>query len=1093
MYFLKKTNFLRGINVVFAAFFAFLFGVSVVANQWSSYVDEALGTSAFRIVTGEAAEGEDLYPFKSDFATTDELVAYSKDLGERISAEGSVLLKNTSNALPLASTSKITLFGIGARAPIMGGQIGSGYPGSVANEKFHLGQNFNAESSYNLINALNREGYTMNPEMIAVYNTLNRTQTNLSGAFRNLEFENRWQSNEASPATLAGVTGWAAAEASINNYNDAAIVVISRPGSEGRDFYPGADAVGTGYRNVPNGDTTISGEVASVGSDAYGSSQLGLSNGEKELIDYVKTKFTNIIVLINSTSAMEIEELKQDQNINSILWIGFPGAYGFLGVAGVLSGRYNPSGHLPDTYAVDASRSPAAQNMGVFVYNNKTDINTTINSRYGVTIDATYNGGLNAVSYLIQAEGIYTGYKYYETRYYDQIKGQGNAGGTENSPWEGYSNEVSYPFGYGLSYTTFTQTLNSVNVNIAQRRVTANVRVTNTGTKAGKSVVQLYYQSPYTNYNIVNKVEKSAIELLDFGKTGTIQPGASQDITIVADMQYMASYDYKNAKTFILDYGTYYFSIGNGAHDALNNIMARQGLSGMVNVNGAVTTANSANSLTWTYTGVGEVDKTTFSVSKNGTTITNQIDNSDWNYYNPNTVTYLSRSNWQTTFPIKYDNLVIPDGSVPGTKNMLTSLRNDYYSFKTDGPANGGFTFGSTTGAVFNDMSLASFDDPRWQEVLNRMTIGEMWVNIAQGGRYNAPIESIGAPKVWQNDGPNGNSSSPLGMRDIANTGEFGDPDRPFYIADDDPNKGHPHSTLPNNPVIAATWSKELVAETGKKQGNDGLWSNNAIIWSGGFNIHRTPYNGRNHEYYSECAMHTNLLGTEMIKESLKYGLIIGPKHFAFNDQDSNRYGIAPFMTEQKAREGDLRAFQGSIEAGALGLMTTFSRIGATAFNGHIGIMQNILRQEWGYKGLVTTDMVNGVAFFQPKECIMGGITMMAQSTIKVHTTEEADNLTSISPNTYDRHWAYMFKQADGNYFYSNDDVFLGQLRQNWHYQLYALSNSMVVNGNIAMIPVEQWWKGTLKTWYTIFGILALITSAAYIVVSVVANKKSEV
>lgn len=1083
MGFLKKSKWLqgllRGLNVTFVASFATMSGLSAVANQWSSYVDEALGTSAFQVVTGEAAEGQDLYPFKSDFSTTSELIAYKKDLGERIGAEGTVLLKNSNNVLPLPNTSKITLFGLASRAPIMGGQIGSSYPGKDDNDKYHLGANTNAETSYNLINTLRAEGYTLNPDMIQVYNTYNKTQNNLAGTFRNVEYENRYQSNEASPATLATVEGWASAELSIANYNDAAFVVLSRPASEGRDYYPGADAVGTGYRNVLNGDPTVNGEAAAVGSDAYATGPLALNNAEKDLLDYVKQRFNKVVVLINATSAMEIDSLKTDPEIDSVVWIGLPGAYGFLGVSGVLSGRYSPSGKLPDTFAVDASRSPAAQNMGINVYANKNDINYTINSRYGVVTETTY-AALNAVSYLIEAEGIYTGYKYYESRYYDQVKGVSHAQGTASSPWSNYQGEVIYPFGYGLSYTNFTQSLTDVSVNIAQKKVTATVRVTNTGDVKGKDVVQLYYQSPYTQYDKTYLVEKSAIELLDFAKTSELDPGEFEDITIVADMQYMASYDANRAKTYILDYGTYYFGIGDNAHDALNNIMAKQNVTGMVNVLGQTASGTGAKVEEWVYSGTGEVDKTTFSKSKNGTDITNQLEDADWNYYEPGRVTHLSRNNWQSTFPVSYDNLSAPAGTVSGTKNMINVLRNDLYTFKTTGPDNGGFTFGATTGATFGDMNLADFDDPRWEEVLNRMTIGEMWINIAQGGNHNAPIESIGAPKVWQNDGPNGNGSSALGLRDIANTGANGDPTRPFYIADDDALKGHPLNTLPSMPVIAATFNKELAAETGKMQGNDGLWSNNAIIWSGGFNTHRTPYNGRNHEYYSEDPMLSNLLGTELIKESLKYGLIIGPKHFAFNDQDSNRYGIAPFMTEQKAREGDLRAFQGALENGALGVMTSFSRIGATHLNGHIGLMQNILRDEWGYKGLATTDMVNGIAYFQPKETIMGGVTMMAQSTKKVYTIEEAENFTSINPATYDLHWLYMFKQPSGEYFYSNDDVFLGQLRENWKYQLYALSNSMVINGNSATIPVKQWWKTGLEVASTSTAGLALFTSLLY-------------
>ena len=410
---------------------------------------------------------------------------------------------------------------------------------------------------------------------------------------------------------------------SFSEYNDAAIVVIGRPSSEAGDFFPGTNG---------------------MAEDEGASNILGLTTNEREVIAAAKENFDKVIVLINSSSAMEIEELKQDDGVDSILWVGQPGNYGFLGVADVLTGTVSPSGHLADIYAVDSTSSPAMQNFGVIPYSNQESVDL------GRLTYIDYRAGW----YLVEAEGIYTGYKYYETRYADVVNGLGNAasqtGSSNDTAWN-YSDEVSYTFGYGLSYTTFNQTLGEVTLNDEDHTATIMVTVENTGSMAGKSVVQLYAQSPYTEYDKQNKVEKSAVQLLGFEKTKELQPGESEEITVVVDLQYLASYDYSNAKTYIMDDGDYYFAIGNDAHDALNNILAAQGKSASDGMDYA---GDAAKTYTWHQ---DTFDNETYSVSKAGVEISNQLNNADLNYYLPDTVTYLSRNDWEATWPLHYSDI----------------------------------------------------------------------------------------------------------------------------------------------------------------------------------------------------------------------------------------------------------------------------------------------------------------------------------------------------------------------------------------------------------------------------------------------------
>ncbi len=1026
----KTTTLWRGLLAIVLSLTVALSGLTGVAVTWRSVIDGMLGTAS-TITTNDDK-------FTSDYKTTDELVAAHIDLGERVAEEGVVLLKNENAALPLTGDApKVTLFGMGAIYPFMGGTMGSSISGATQRD---------------LVAALQERGYEVNPVMLEIYQTMGTVKTGESQGwggvtpiygYRPANFATPYEPSEPSveaytaPAEEMGAGADPSYVDSFKDYNDAAIVVFSRPGSEGSDYYPGA---------------------AGIDQEKYeATSALGLVKHEREVLELAKANFDTVIVMINSGSTMEIEELKQDDEVDAIMYIGFPGAYGFLGIADLLNGKANFSGHLADTYAVDIAMSPAAQNFGKIALSDLSAIvwEGSLMGDIPATSPLGSFGGsasMAADHYIVQAEGIYTGYKYYETRYYDSVVGQGNAsskvGASKGASSWVYDNEVSYTFGYGLSYTTFEQTIESVKVDLENETITAVVNVKNTGDVAGKSVAQLYVQTPYTEYDKTHGVEKAAIQFLGMEKTEELKPGASQKVTIVVDLKYMGSWDStaKGGKGgYILDGGDYFFAVGNGAHEAVNNVLVAQGYE----VEGDA--KQTAKVLVGTN---GKVDETTLATSENGTEIVNQLADADVNYYKPGYATYLTRTDWEGTFPRTYDDLTIDGDKVD---EWVKNLANEVYQIKKGEAVDIAGMPGDLTLA---DMAgVTDIDDMRWDSLVRQIPVGTLIAKLVKGGSTVDAIEEIENPKVFQNDGPNGFSSN------INSRGAVGE---------DDPNASFTMATMANEVILGCTFNKDLIREWGELMGNDGLWSGNYMIWGCAANLHRSPFNGRNFEYYSEDAMLSNYMAAATVEGALKYGIIVGPKHLAFNDQETQRSGVAPYMTEQKAREGELRAFQGAMEdAGALGAMTSFSRIGATPVNGSYGVLQAILRQEWGFKGLLSTDMQNNAGFFRPEMCLYAGITMIADFS----QNETMEQVVST--------WPYFTEEL-----IAQDEELIEIAREDMKYQLYALAQSAAQN--IKTINVTPWWETLLNTSIYVCGALSVVFFALYVVSSFAGKKKKE-
>ena len=1011
----RKRNLWRGMTTLTASLLTVSVAAGPVVDSYRTDIDKFLGTKSSAMVTDST--DEDLYTYKSDYSSTTELLESIEDLGERMSEEGTVLLKNENNALPLSKdeTQKLSLLGFSSYYPVQGGDMGSS-----------LTENEGTDAdTVDFVEALAAKGFSINEDLQNLYKSLEsefKTEVNMWGNI--VEYyhitapatDGVFASEEPSQETMDSVDSqW---KESMDDYN-VMLVTIGRSSTENGTYLPGVDGV-------------------DASQDLNQTDPLGLSDDERDLINAaVEAKESNggkVIVMLNNANAMEIDEIKNNDGVDAILEVGLPGGYGFYGVADILSGEANPSGHLTDTYAVTNANSPAAQNLGNYEW---------------INADPTVN--INAEE--VEAEGIYTGYKYYETRYADTVLGQGNADATVGSStgkaWD-YDNEVSYPFGYGLSYTTFEQTLKSVDVDLENRTVTAEVEVKNTGDVAGKDVVQLYTSVPYTDYDIENKVEKSAVQLLDYEKTDMIEPGESQTVTITADAQDMASWDSTcdneagTTGNWILDNGTYYFTVGNGAHEAVNNVLAAQDQK----VDG-----NKDNVQTWE---LGDFDSSSFAVTLNGTPVENQLQDADLNNWMEDTVTYLSRNDWEGTWPETYKDLT-------ATNEMISTMADDYSDIEANGDPSS-VTFGADNGMTLANLKgVDDITDERWDDLMDQITLEECLIRTGLGGTSTKTIESITSPEAIQNDGPNGFNSYPLGQ--YANSDDStGDP---CVIAEDDPNRDYKMGVMAVETVIGQTFSKQLAEEWGKVIGNYSLWANTAIWWGVGTNLHRTPYNARNHEYFSEDAVLTAGQGAAIIEAGHEYGVLIAPKHLAFNDTEINRTGIAEFMTEQAARENELRGVQSCIEdANALAVMTAYNRVGCVTSNAHTGLLLNIVRKEWGFKGLMSEDFIQDPTYTKIRMAVHNGVTM---------TCNTGDNTMAAVEAV----WPYWSVENA-----SQSEELLTDLKQAMLYQNYALANSNAMDGMATTTHIEK-----LNTWYDNlitglrvgFGVLTVLCAAMYL------------
>lgn len=982
-FFRKTIKIWRGLILVFALFLALFVVLSDMGERYEGFINDALHTQA-PTATGK---GETNY-FPSKYGDLNaencaKLIADENAFNIQAMEEGAVLIRNKDNALPLAASERsITLFG---NHSAEGRDVAKQGPVYATNAG---GSGFKAARGGSLYNAFKKAGFEINDTMYNAYKNsgVERVSTSTSGKIGEVP---------RSFYTSALRSSYD------SKYNDVAVVLFTRYGGEGVDL-----------------KTT----------DSDGVPQLSFHKDEEDLLKMIKEsgKFGKTVVLINSPFPMDLEWIEdyEKYGVDACLAFGAAGDTGFIGIANLLTGKADPSGHLTDTYATNSLSSPAMRNFGSFTFAN-----------HNVPYENTYT---------IYAEGIYVGYKYYETRYQDQVLDVNNATSEKGkyasaSGWN-YAEEMAYTFGHGLSYANFTQEVKSITWDTEKHEVKAVVNVKNDGVPAGsaytgksQAVVQLYAQASYE----AGQAEKSAIQLIGFGKTEPLGKGEDVDITIEVDDYLFASYDATAVNgadptkqgCYVFDEGDYYFAIGNNAHDALNNILAvTNPTATLFDETGATVTGDADKVRTHN---LAELDNKTHATSKTtGEPICNHLQEIDYNYYKTDkSITYLTRSDWNT-YPDEYRGLTVNDA-------LKTDLNGKSYKKDTSVSVKDIKT-GVDSDIKFVDMRDVAYDDPKWNTFLDQLTVNDLAM-ICGETMGNKVIETVSKPPNNNTDGPKGIGSS--------------------YVKGD----GSGITLYVDQVVMSSTFNLALSTRRGELFAEDGLYSGYSMVFGPGADWHRTPYAGRNSEYYSEDPNMSFLCGAAQCKAMQKGGLIPAIKHFVGNDQETNRHGIATFATEQGFREGSLRCFEGALrddKGGALGTMTCFNRVGATAGAASRAVLIDILRNEWGFKGVNLTDSSKDASdYVHTEECVFNGTDMFNND------ASRADAILKL------------IKQG-------KDGQILRSVREiNKHYY-YAYSRSNLINGLTHDSQVEgftPWWQTALKAFTITFGVLTGLMAAMFI------------
>lgn len=850
---------------------------------------------------------------KTDFKTADELSAYEKDLVRTIGGEGYVLLENSDapgKGLPLkteaSNKTKVSLFSHSS-VDIIAGGTGSG----------------TGVASVTLKDAFEAQNFEVNKTLWDFYSTGGGKSYKRGAGVINYGMGEDWKINECPLTVLesGGVLNSAA--------GTTPIFILSRTGGEGMDL------------------ARYMGKFTDVDADKT-KHYLEPDSVELNIIDYLNRNFTNVILVVNTNNVPELGWVKNYANIGAVLWAPGGGGETANSIVDVISGKATASGHLVDTIAYDAFSSPAMKNMGDFQYS----VGGKAVNAYGISYD----------------EGIYVGYKYYETRYFDKVMGQGNAGDYD------YAATVQYPFGYGKSYTNFEWSDFSVSAKDADGNITVNVTVTNKGDVAGKDVVQVYVQAPYTDYDKTNYVEKSAVSLVGFKKTKLLAKDASETVSVTVNVEDFVSYDDRNAKTFILEDGDYLITAAADAHKATNNFLAKKG---KTKADGMTENGDSA------YVGVWNnptFDKTTYAESSTGETVTNRFDES--NYIDRDE--YLSRRDWVATFPKTHGN---QDGKVVSgmseqngyvfVEEISQDLLNKINAKGTAEAARTPMTDAEAASKAGQyeqggDMELVDirgkdFKEIDWDSLVSKMTKKEVGAIVNKSGYVTLSAKSINKPQARDLDGP-------AGLNTITNHTMLS-------------------ITYPSEVNIACTFDKEFSYKVGDAIAQDGLTFTQVLGrvsgWYGpAMNIHRTPFAGRNFEYYSEDSYMSGVMAREAVVGAAKKGMYGFIKHFALNDQENHRIGICTWSNEQAIREIYLRPFKMAVEGGTvttkyyetgkdangkttytlkeaqtpacMAVMSSFNRIGYTWAGGDYRLITQVLRNEWGFNGMVETDYSQG-------------------------------------------------------------------------------------------------------------------------------------
>ena len=804
------------------------------------------------------------------YTLSDATVSKANELAKDVQSEAVTLLKNDDSNLPL-SGKKVNVFGWGSTNPVYGG-TGSG---SMSKQY----------KTVSLLDGMKQAGLKTNTELSKLYTDYRKDRPEVG------MFAQDWTLPEVPAKQYSDKL-----VSDAKDFSDEAVVVLTRVGGEGADLPTDMKAKGITYKNNSKDYDDFQ----------KGESFLQLSKTERDMIDLVTSNFKKVTLVYNGANTFQFDFLNDYPQIQSVVWCPPAGQTGFSALGEVLAGETNPSGKTSDTFLKDLTKSLSYNNFGKFEYTNMADKAAKYKGFTGDDVTAI-------PGFVNYSEGIYVGYKFYET--------------ASDEGLINYDDTVAFPFGYGLSYTSFDQKLDSVKYKGGKVTVTATV--TNTGDKAGKDVVEVYYNPPYTDGGI----EKASKNLAGFEKTKELQPGESQKVTVKFDDDDMASYDYKGVKAYVLEKGDYDISIQSDSHHVIDHKA--------ITVKDTVTYDSDSN----THNG----DKTV---------ATNQFDDVAGD------VTYLSRADHFANYK---EATAAPTNFKMSDKAKEAFYNNSNYDPKKfDKDSDKMPTTGAKNGLKLSDMYGKDYDDADWDKLLDQLTFDDMDNLIANGGYGTQAVKSVGKIQLTDADGPASLNNNFTGVGSI----------------------GFPAST-----AFACTWNKDLAKQFGEMIGDMAHDMHVAGWYAPAMNIHRNAFSGRTFEYFSEDSLLSGVMASSEISGAKSKGVYSFMKHFALNDQETKRTEmLCTWTNEQAMREIYLKPFEMSVkEGGAQAVMSSFNYIGNTYAGADSALLQTVLRGEWGFKGFVLTDYFGGYGYQNAdQEVRAGNDSMLATTKITNHITDKS-------------------------------------------------------------------------------------------------------
>lgn len=830
--------------------------------------------------TGEGVSGGGDNAYVSDYKNKDAALDAFTELNRETVREGAVLMHNKGGALPLDKGAKVSVFGMSSALWMTLDRIPQTKSAVFANSL----------EDY-------KNGFEVNGELRKFYNTSKHTDWGQGDPKGSGDGEGNWKIDEVPQSEYTQKV-----KDSYSRYNDAAIIVISRGSGEGADLPRSMDRFGGS-------------------ADRH---YLQLTKEEDELFAAVQAAgFKKTVVVLHSAGAFQMDFMNK-YDVDAVLWVAGTGVGGIDSIAPILAGDVSPSGKLVDTYVYDNYSSPAMQNFGDMRF-----------------VDA--DGRLTGYSYVNYSEGVYVGYKYYETRYEDAVLGAQNVGGYD------YGKTVFAPFGYGLSYTDFDLSGFSAEYDEQADAFEISVTVKNTGDRAGKEVVEIYSQSEYTDYDRQHGIEKPSVNLVGFAKTDEIKAGSTQAVEMTVPRSRLAVYDADGRGTYILDAGAHYLTAARDAHDAINNILKAKGAS-----------TDGDGSLTARFD-YAEIDGETYSggasnrFSDASLNDAKYLSRSDWSAMDGKGVNWTEMKNSSLTYASEIKSGVSNTTDKAKRVNTAVVSAELLCKLKATGWASSGnpedvngyeaITVGADNGVMLAELVGVDYDDEKWQSLLDELDVETMHSLYKTGAYSTIGIDKINKPITHEYDGPEG-------LHVTHGTAEL---------------------------MISATWNRDIARRYGSINGSIGVLDKVNGWYAPGIDIHRTPFSGRNYEYFSEDAFLSGAFGAEITLGAQSKGLAVVLKHMALNDQETNRAAngsVATFCKEQAIREIYLRPFETAIkEGGALGIMSGMNRIGYTRSRSNYALNIGVVRGEWGFDGLIITDY-NIMDAQESMACIAGGCNL---------------------------------------------------------------------------------------------------------------------